>query len=277
MTFLDGLGLDRCLRENVLLAIRDLWAHGSTAIEGNRLTLGETRLVIEEGLTIAGKPLRDHVEVVGHARAMDLLFAMLGRTITDDDLFALHKAVLNEVVIDIYKPHGAWKNEPNGTYVDRAGLGLADSGPAFLYYAEPRHVPALMAEFLRHLNDACEQALALDQAPAAYARLHLGFVNVHPFFDGNGRMARLLANLPLLNAGLPPLLFAAADRRTYLQAAARYTLRAGQVDVDTGVWPRQADSGEFEALCRKAYAHVRAIIDNALRSQAEANAKRQRR
>ena len=276
MKFLDGLGLDRCLRENVLCAIRDLWAHGSTAIEGNRLTLGETRLVIEEGLTIAGKPLRDHVEVVGHARAMDLMVAMLGRTITAEDLFALHKAVLNDVVIDILKPQGAWKNEPNGTYVDRASPGLADTGPAFLYYAEPRHVPALMAEFLRHLNRACEQALGLDQAAAAYARLHLGFVNVHPFFDGNGRMARLLANLPLLNAGLPPLLFAAADRPAYLQAAVRYTHRTGQVDIDTGVWLRQADAAEFETVCRQAYGHVRAIIDNALRSQAEAEAKRQR-
>lgn len=276
MKFLDGLGLDRCLRQNVLFAIRDLWAHGSTAIEGNRLTLGETRLVIEEGLTIAGKPLRDHVEVVGHARAMDLMVATLGRTITPDDLFALHKAVLNEVVIDFFKPQGAWKNEPNGTYVDRASLGLPDSGPAFLYYAEPRHVPALMAEFLRHLNRACGQTLGLDQAPATYARLHLGFVNVHPFFDGNGRMARLLANLPLLNAGLPPLLFAAADRRTYLQAAMRYTHRVGQVDTDTGVWPQQADSAEFETVCQQAYRHVRAIIDNALRCQAEADAKRQR-
>ena len=276
MKFLDGLGLDRCLRQNVLFAIRDLWAHGSTAIEGNRLTLGETRLVIEEGLTIAGKPLRDHVEVVGHARAMDLMVAMLGRTINPDDLFALHKAVLNEVVIDFHKPQGAWKNEPNGTYVDRASLGLADSGPAFLYYAEPRHVPALMAEFLRDLNRACSQTLGLDQAPAAYARLHLGFVNVHPFFDGNGRMARLLANLPLLNAGLPPLLFAAADRRTHLQAAMRYTHRVGQVDIDTGVWPQQADSAEFETVCRQAYRHVRAIIDNVLCCQAEADAKRQR-
>ena len=133
-----------------------------------------------------------------------------------------------------------------------------------------------MAEFLHYLNRACEQALRLDQAPVAYAHLHLGFVNVHPFFDGNGRMARLLANLPLLNAGLPPLLFVAADRRAYLQAAVRYTHRAGQVDVDTGVWPQQADAAEFETVCRQAYGHVRAIIDNALRSQAEAEVKRQR-
>ena len=279
MKFLDGLGLDSCLRENVLHAIRDLWAHGSTAIEGNQLTLGQTRLVIEEGLTIAGKPLRDHVEVVGHARAMDLMLAMLGRRVVEDDLFALHKAVLNEVVMDVLKPQGAWKVESNGTYLDRASLEQSspareETGPMFHYYAEPQDVPALMAQFLGALNSACEQALGLEGAPTAFAHFHVGFVNIHPFFDGNGRMARLLANLPLLNAGLPPLLFAATDRRAYLQAAARYTHGAGHIDVDAGVWPEQADSGEFEALCRQAYRHVHAIIENALHSQAEANARR---
>ena len=279
MKFLDGLGLDSCLRENVLHAIRDLWAHGSTAIEGNQLTLGETRLVIEEGLTIAGKSLRDHVEVVGHARAMDLMLAMLGREIMEEDLFALHKAVLNEMVFDVLKPQGAWKVEPNGTYLDRASLDHSrqdheETGPMFHYYAEPQDVPALMAHFLAALNRACEQALGLNDAPTAFAHLHLGFVNVHPFFDGNGRMARLLANLPLLNAGLPPLLFAAADRRAYLQAAARYTHGAGRIDTDAGVWPARADSIEFEALCRQAYRHVQTIIENALRTQAEAYARR---
>lgn len=274
MKFLEGLGLDRCMRENVLLAIRDLWAHGSTAIEGNRLTLGETRLVIEEGLTIAGKPLRDHVEVVGHARAMDLMFAMLGRAVVEDDLFALHKAVLNEVVFDIMNPQGAWKQEPNGTYLDRAGLGLGGAGPAFAYYAEPRHVPALMADFLADFNRASEQPPGLDDAPAVFARMHAGFVNVHPFYDGNGRLARLLANVPLLNGGLPPLLFAAVDRPAYMLAAARYTHEVGQIDLETGVWPAGANAAEFETVCRRAYGHVREIIANALHCQAEAEAKR---
>lgn len=277
MRFLDGLGLDRCLRESVLHAIRDLWAHGSTAIEGNSLSLGETRLVIEEGLTIAGKPLRDHVEVVGHARAMDLMVAMVGREVVEDDLFSLHKAVLNEVVVDIFKPHGAWKVEPNGTYLDRASLGLGGAGPVFHYYAEPQDAPALMAEFLRCLNRASARTIDLDGAPGVFAHLHRGFVNVHPFFDGNGRMARLLANLPLLNAGLPPLLFAATDRQRYLQAAARYTHGVGQVDVETGVWPdgAKAIAAEFDSVCEDAYGHVYAIIDNARRRQAEADAKRQ--
>jgi len=62
-------GLDPDLRTALLAQIRDLWTHGSTAIKGNSLTLGETKFVIEEGLTVSGKPLKDHQEVIGQARA----------------------------------------------------------------------------------------------------------------------------------------------------------------------------------------------------------------
>lgn len=138
------------------------------------------------------------------------------------------------------------KQEPNGTYLDRAGLGMDGAGPALAYY----------------------------EVPALFARLHAGFVNIHPFYDGNGRLARLLANVPLLNGGLPPLLFAAADRPEYMLAAARHAHAVGQIDLETGVWPADANAAEFEAVCRRAYGHVREIIANALRCQAEAEAKR---
>jgi hypothetical protein len=67
-------GLDGDIRGAMLCQIRDLWTHGSTALEGNTLTPGETKLVIEEGLTVSRKPLNDHQEVVGHARAIDLIY-----------------------------------------------------------------------------------------------------------------------------------------------------------------------------------------------------------
>jgi Fic family protein len=70
-------GLDADIRAALLAQVRDLWTHGSTAIEGNTLTLGETKFVIEEGLTVSGKPLKDHQEVVGHARAIELLYRWL--------------------------------------------------------------------------------------------------------------------------------------------------------------------------------------------------------
>ncbi|CAB1065103.1 hypothetical protein D1BOALGB6SA_9900 [Olavius sp. associated proteobacterium Delta 1] len=83
--------LDSDIKTALKAQLRDLWTHTSTAIEGNTLTLGETKFVIEEGLTVAGKPLKDHHEVVGHARAIELIYDMVGKTeIEDTDLFELH-------------------------------------------------------------------------------------------------------------------------------------------------------------------------------------------
>ena len=87
--------LDNDIREALLAQLRNLWTHTSTAIEGNTLTLGETAFVLEEGLTISGKPLKDHEEVVGHARAIDLIYDLIRREsdLTEKDLFDLHNAV----------------------------------------------------------------------------------------------------------------------------------------------------------------------------------------
>ena len=87
--------LDNDIREALLAQLRNLWTHTSTAIEGNTLTLGETAFVLEEGLTISGKPLKDHKEVVGHARAIVLIYDLIRREsdLTEKDLFDLHNAV----------------------------------------------------------------------------------------------------------------------------------------------------------------------------------------
>ena len=79
MKFLDGL--DSGIRQSLLKQIRDLWTHYSTAIEGNSLTLGETNFSLEEGLPVSGKPFEDHEEVVGHARAIDLIDGVNRETI----------------------------------------------------------------------------------------------------------------------------------------------------------------------------------------------------
>ena len=68
--------LDSDLKTALKAQLRDLWTHTSTALEGNSLTLGETKFVIEEGLTVSGKPLADHQEVVGHARAIELIYVI---------------------------------------------------------------------------------------------------------------------------------------------------------------------------------------------------------
>jgi Fic family protein len=218
-------GLDRDLQIALRAQLRDLWTHTSTALEGNSLTLGDTAFVLAEGLTVAGKPLKDHYEVVGHARAIELIYDWVKRTtpFVEADLFQLHRAVQTEIIFDIYSPVGAWKNEPNGTYyLDQ------NNRQAWHEYACPEQVSALMADWLILLNRFCAVDLEMEAALAAYTRLHLGLTRIHPFFDGNGRMARLVANLPVIRAGLPPIVVARERRREYIGLLSAYDSSHGQ-------------------------------------------------
>jgi Fic family protein len=257
-------GLDADIRVALLAQVRDLWTHGSTAIEGNTLTLGETKFVIEEGLTVSGKPLKDHQEVVGHARAIELLYRWLDEGFSEDKLFDLHRAVQTEVVRDIDKPCGAWKREPNGTYAV-----TADGRQTFIEYADPRDVPELMSQWCAELNGLSRDSLSEVDAIAAYAHLHLGFVHIHPFWDGNGRLARLLSNLPVLRSGHLPLVIDVKDRKRYIDTLAEYQLTVGLLVPQEGVWPRPELQRPFVAFCEASYAATRAVVSQARTQQAK--------
>ncbi len=251
-------GLDKDIQSSLINQLRDIWTHTSTSLEGNTLSLGETKFVIEEGLTISGKPLKDHQEVIGHARAIDLLYDLVDQEITEESLFHLHKAIQTEVVSDIYKPQGAWKNEPNGTYaVDKDGKQV------FIDYASPADVAELMQEWLAELKSFNQKSLSVDEAVMAYCQLHLGFVHIHPFWDGNGRMARLLSNIPLLKSGFPPLVISQKDRQEYIQLLASYQIESGVITANSGVWPEKKSYGEFEDFCMRAYKATLELIEKA--------------
>ncbi|SEK91307.1 Fic family protein [Ectothiorhodospira marina] len=259
-------GLDRDLQQSLLSQIRDLWTHTSTALEGNSLTLGETKFIIEEGLTVSGKPLKDHQEVMGHARAIELVYNALGGAVTESHLFDLHRAVQSELVADIYKPCGAWKVEPNGTYAV-----TEEERQTFIEYASPEDVPALMAGWLAELNRLADEFLSETDAVDAYARLHLGFVHVHPFWDGNGRLARLLSNIPMLRSGHLPVVIDVRDRKEYIDILAQYELASGQLTAETGVWPAEAQEAPFRAFCQRSYQATRQLVEQASEQQAKRN------
>lgn len=263
--FLDGLneGLQLSLKH----ALRDLWCHTSTALEGNSLTLGDTQFILNEGLTVSGKPLKDHNEIHGHARAIEQVYAMLNKDGIDaQDILLLHKAIITEEVADIYKPIGAWKAEANYTnHVDQAGK------PAIREYPSPRRVPELMAQWIAHCNLASAKTDNMDDAARAYADLHLAFVTIHPFYDGNGRMARLLANLPVLKAGFPPIVVPSEDRKRYLE-----TLSTWQESIpnlaglaDLSLLPA---APAFADLCKGYWAATLALLESARQLQAATSA-----
>jgi Fic family protein len=212
--------LDPDIKTILLAQIRNVWTHNSTSLEGNSLTLGETDFILEEGLTIQGKPLKDHNEVYGHAKAIELIYALLNsasQNITKQDIFNLHETVLTERIRDIEQPVGNWKRQSNfTTYVGE------DGKQAWREYPSPAHIDSLMAQWLANLNASLSNTYTRSETASTYADLHLSFVSIHPFFDGNGRMARLLANLPVLKSGFPPIVVPEQDRYQYKLVLSNY-------------------------------------------------------
>jgi len=248
--------LSQSKRVVLLEQMRNLWTHTSTAIEGNTLSLGDTHAILAEGMTVNGKPLREHHEIIGHAKAIDLIYQAIQAPLNKSLIFDLHKAVQTEVVNDIFKPMGAWKVEINGTNaVTTAGKQL------FIEYAKPQHVEALMSELIDNINQTDPSHIKPENAARYYAKIHMAIAHIHPFWDGNGRITRLLANLLLLKAGLPPLIIDQAKRREYIECLADYQVRVGQITADTGVWPDESQLYDFELFCEDAYTLTRKLID----------------
>lgn len=262
--------LDKDIRKALLAQLRNLWTHESTAIEGNTLTLGETAFVIEEGLTVSGKPLKDHQEVAGHARAIDLIYDMVNRSseITESDIFLLHQAVQTSVVIDVYKPIGNWKTEPNGTYI------AVGEKQVFYEYALPDDVPVLMKKWIDFLNYKIHSAQKPEEVLSAYADIHIGFVWIHPFFDGNGRIARLIANLPVLKAGYPPIMIPKVKRREYLLCLSRYSLEVDSPDRNSAMIPVNNQLIQFRSFCKESWNGSMILVEKARKHQEKRNQKR---
>jgi hypothetical protein len=263
--FYEGLPAD--LRDQLLHRLAAEWTHESTAIEGNTLTLGETVKILELGLTIGGKPLRDHQEVYGHARAIDLLYEMVGRPISSDDLFALHRAAMPLSAMDSLNPVGDWKKDFNGT------TGAVGGKSVYMEYAAPADVPRLMGRWFRDFNKA-RQTMHPAQAVAAYVRAHIVFVRIHPFFDGNGRMARLVANIPVLAAGFPPILVPMSRRSDYIDLLWRYQNATGRIGRGSRLLPPHPALREFEALLTEEWKKSLSLVEEARQRAAERQPRR---
>jgi len=179
----------------------------SNALEGNTLNELETKILLEDGLTIGGKPIRDTLEAVGHSRAYDYMFGLLGtRRITIQDIKALH--LLFYKAID-ERNAGVWRDVD----IIVTGTDYRFPSPAELSY-QMEILESWMAE-RDSMHPVCFAAM-----------LHLNFVTVHPFIDGNGRVARLLLNAALIQDGymlavIPPIL-----RLDYLTAIRHYQQRS---------------------------------------------------
>ena len=187
--------------QNIKNSLTLEWTYHSNSIEGNTLTLQETKMVIEDGLTIRGKSLREHFEAVNHHEAIELVEQLAAKqyVMKAVDILNVHALVLQKI-----------EREYAGRY---RNAGVRISGANF---APPNalKVDDLMDDLIHWVND---ETNTLDTVIKA-AIFHHRFVWIHPFFDGNGRTVRLMFNLLLMKAGFPPAIILKNDRKKYYDA-----------------------------------------------------------
>lgn len=183
------------------------WTYNSNAIEGSTLTRQETLVVLKHGLTVGGKPLAEHLEAINHQSAINLVEQLASRPEPPDldDILALHALVLRSI--------------------DDEHAGQFRGGQVYIAGSEhtpPRAsaVPGRIAEFVDWLAwsaTGTEPERRLHPVERA-ARAHFWLVDIHPFADGNGRVARLLMNLLLIQSGYPIAIIRNEDRADYYAA-----------------------------------------------------------
>lgn len=174
--------------------------YNSNAIEGNSLTLKETFLVVNEGLTIKGKPLKDHLEAKGHAEALEYLYKITSKR-NQEPLTERVIREFNKIVMQGIDREWAGKYRNSNVIIG----GSSHTPP------EAFEVPYLMQELIYWAKTDGQEMHPVELA----AVLHHRFVSIHPFFDGNGRTTRLAMNIILLQAGFPLVVVLKNDRRRY--------------------------------------------------------------
>jgi len=204
----DGLqreiNLYRPLKKEIFNELKEYFRIGltytSNCLEGNSITETETKIIIEDGITIGGKSLKEHYEVVGHSQAYDLMYKLVKKSeINERDLLNLHKAFYYRIDI---KNAGKYRKEQ-----------VFITGTEFIP-PPPAKVPFLMKEFVNSISSLRKKYHTVEYA----AILHKEFVTIHPFVDGNGRTARLLMNLALLKNGYGVTIIPPIVRNDYINA-----------------------------------------------------------
>ena len=177
------------------------WTYNSNGIEGNTLSLRETQMVLQEGITVKGKSLREHFETHNHDKAIDYLFSI----INDDyklrsiDILSLHGLVLRSIEEDF-----AGRVRNGGVRITGANFTPPNANK----------VSDLLDELIDFVNTNPQQLNDIELATVFHHKL----VWIHPFFDGNGRTVRLAMNLLLMRSGFPPAIILKNDRKKYYEA-----------------------------------------------------------
>ena len=170
----------------------------SNAIEGNTLSRAETALVVEKGVTVDGKTLQEHLEAINLAQAFDWIMQQIDtkkQDITESTILELHQLILQKIVDN---QAGKYRTVP----VRIAGSTVV--------MPNAMKIPELMGEYISWLQKSEDNPLTVAMDA------HFKLVSIHPFVDGNGRTARLLMNLLLMQTGYPPAIIRKEERKQYI-------------------------------------------------------------
>ena len=153
-------------------------------------------------------------------------------------------------------PLKEWKKEPNST------VSVIDGRQVVFEYATHGDVSGLMKKWFVLYNEIMGSLKPGNsrQALDAYVKLHVSFVRIHPFFDGNGRLARLVANIPVLRAGFPPVVIPKENRKDYIDALSEYHFAAGRIKKDGDLLPCHDSLKPFASFCEKAWETSLSIV-----------------
>ncbi len=184
------------LREDLILR----WTYNSNAIEGNTLTLNETKVALE-GITVGGKTLREHFEAINHKEAILFVETLVSQNepLSEYTIKSLHSLILKNI-----------DDSNAGSY---RNINVIISGAT---HRPPIHIEVApqMEAFIQWYNTQAQELHPIERA----CRVHIDFVAIHPFIDGNGRTSILLMNLELMKSGFPPIVISVKDRLKYYEA-----------------------------------------------------------
>lgn len=178
--------------------------YNSNAIEGNTLSYSETKLILQEGITIGGKSINEHLEVINHKEALDFIEELINlptSAIRETDILNIHNLILKSI-----------NSKEAGKYRTQL-VGVRKQDGDIYHFTDPILIKDKMEEFIKWLVSSTHLH-PIQRATEAHYR----FVTIHPFIDGNGRTARLIMNLILMQNGYVPSIIKVKDRAKYIQA-----------------------------------------------------------
>jgi Fic family protein len=218
------------MEKRIMQKFRLDWNYHSSHIEGNALTYGETKALILFGHTAQAKPFKDHLEMSGHDEAIKYIEEVIKqeRPLTENFIRELHELILKEPYeVNAITPDGKHTKKlvQVGKYKTTPNHIQTKTGEIF-YFTSPEETPAKMQDLMIWYNDNQNKP---ETDPVLFAtEFHYLFIRIHPFDDGNGRIARLLMNFILMQKGYPPAIIKTEDKNNYYNAL------------------QQADTGQIE-------------------------------